>query len=107
MSNMLSLQYLSSSVFNYITDFEEIISSGSKSQSSIILIVKEFCLIRLLLLCIYSFLEYLRVAVSEYLRNLSGEMSSLPFRILKLCIRSPHYRQYTNVDKLLPSSFIT
>ena len=107
MSNILSLQYLPSSIFSCITDYEEMISSGSKSQSSIILIVKEFCLIGLLLLCFYSFLEDSRVALSEYLKNLAEEMSSIPFRNLKLCIRSPHYRQYTNVTKLFSSSLIT
>ena len=83
MSNIFPLQHLSSLVLNCITDFEEIISSGSKLQSSIMLMQEKFCLIDLLHLCINSFFESPRVVVSENLKNLSGDMSSTPFRIFK------------------------
>ena len=65
---------------------------------------KELSLIDLLHLYINSFFECPRVVVSENLKNLSGDLSSTPFRILKTFKRSPLFRRYNNVGKFSSSS---
>ena len=56
---------MSSLVLNCSTVLVDIMSSGREFQSSITLMAKKFCLIDLLLRCLYSFLECPRVVVSE------------------------------------------
>ena len=89
----------------------DILPSGREFQSSITLMAKlftlmakKFCLINLLLRCLYSFLECPPVVVSENWKNFSGEISSIPFRILKTRLRSPLFRRNSSVGKFRSSS---
>ena len=97
---------MSSLVLNCSTVLVDIMSSGRKFQSSITLMAaaKKFCLIDLLLRCLYSFLECPCVVATENLKNFSGQIPSIPFRILKTRIRSPLFHRYTSVGKFRASS---